>query len=346
MRAVRFHGREDLRTEDVAEPSPGPGEVKLRNAFNGICGSDLHCYFNPESLGFDFSVPHPLTGATLPQVFGHEFSGTVVELGPGVDGVGEGDRVAVWPMQSCGHCAACDIDLGTSCRTLAVTGINSPGGGMSEFTTVRADDVYVLPEDVDLFHGALVEPMATAWHAVSRGGVRAGQTALVAGAGPVGVGIWFALQEHGIDPIVVEPVADRRAVLTSLGARHVIDTEEATDVVAEVTGGRGVDVAFEAAGVGAAMAASLGALAPRGVLVVVALHEHEFGFNPIGLVFAENAIVGSLAYRPGDFRAVIAAMAAGRLDTTGWVSTVPLDDVAPVLHELRAGRGMKILVAP
>lgn len=346
MRAVRFHGREDLRSEDVAEPSPRPGEVKLRNAFNGICGSDLHCYFNPESLGFDFSEPHPLTGATLPQVFGHEFSGTVVELGADVDGVTVGDRVAVWPMQSCGRCAACEIDLDTSCRTLAVTGINSPGGGMSEFTTVRADKVFVLPEGVDLFHGALVEPMATAWHAVNRGGVRAGQTALVAGAGPVGVGLWFALREHSIDPVVVEPVADRRAVLTALGARHVVDTAEAAAVVAERTGGRGVDVAFEAAGVGAAVTASLGALAPRGVLVVVALHEQEFGFNPLGLVFSENAVLGSLAYRPDDFRAVIAAMAEGRIDTTGWVSTVPLDDAAPALHDLRAGRGMKILVTP
>lgn len=346
MRAVRFHGREDLRTEDVPEPSPGPGEVKLRNAFNGICGSDLHCYFNPESLGFDFSAPHPLTGATLPQVFGHEFSGTVVELGPDVDGRAVGDRVAVWPMQSCGSCAACDIDLDTSCRTLAVTGINSQGGGMSEFTTVRADKTYLLPEPVDLFHGALVEPMATAWHAVGRGAVRAGQTALVAGAGPVGVGLWFALREHGIDPVVVEPVAARRDVLTGLGAQHVVDVDDAAGVVAELTGGRGVDVGFEAAGAGAAMTASLGALAPRGTLVVVALHEHEFGFNPIGLVFSENAVLGSLAYRPDDFHAVIAAMEQGRIDTTGWVSTVPLDDAAHALHELRAGRGMKILVTP
>ena len=346
MRAVRFYGKEDLRNEDVDEPSPGPGEVKLRNAFNGICGSDLHVYFNPDSLGFDFTQPHPLTGAMAPQVFGHEFSGTVVEVGTDVTGVAVGDRVAVWPMHSCGKCAACDIDLDTSCRILAVQGINSPGGGMSEFTTVQADKVFVLPEQVDLFMGALVEPMATAWHAVKRGNVRPGHTALVAGAGPVGVGLWFALREHGIDPIVVEPVAERRALLTALGAQQVVDPEASPDAVAELTDGRGVDVAFEAAGVGAAVLASLGALAPRGVLVIVALHEREVAWNPTGLVFAETSILGSLAYRPEDFTDVIAAMAAGRIDTTGWVTKVPLTGVEDALKDLRAGRGMKILVEP
>ena len=346
MRAVRFYGQEDLRLEDIAEPAAGPGEVKVRNAFNGICGSDLHCYFNPASLGFDFSAPHPLTGATLPQVFGHEFSGTVVEVGSGVTGVNEGDRVAVWPMHSCGKCPACEIDLDTSCRTLAVQGINSQGGGMSEFTTVQAGKVFVLPDGVDLFTGALVEPLATCWHAVRRAGVHAGQTALVAGAGPVGVGLWFALQEHGIDPVVVEPVAERRAVLSALGARHVVAPADAPDVVADLTHGRGVDVAFEAAGVGAAFSASLAALTPRGVLVVVALHEGEFGFNPIGMVFAENAVLGSLAYRPDDFRDVIDAMAQGRIRTDGWVAAVPLAKAEHSLRELREGRGMKILVQP
>ncbi len=281
-----------------------------------------------------------------PQVFGHEFSGTVVEVGPDVDGVAVGDRVAVWPMHGCGHCPACDIDLDTSCQILAVQGINSPGGGMSEFTTVEAGKVFVLPEEVDLFMGALVEPMATAWHAVKRGGVQAGQTALVAGAGPVGVGLWFALKEHGIDAVVVEPVAERRAVLTALGAQRVVDPDDAADAVAEYTKGRGVDVAFEAAGVGPALLASMGTLAPRGVLVVVALHEHEIAWNPIGLVFAENSVMGSLAYRPQDFRDVIEAMAAGRIDTTGWVATVPLAEAEHALQELRAGRGMKILVTP
>lgn len=347
MRAVRFHGKEDLRVEDVDDPSPGPGEVKLRNAFNGICGSDLHVFFAPEATGFDFSQPNPLTGATLPQVFGHEFSGTVVEVGEGVDGLVEGDRVAVWPLHSCGECPACAIGMENGCRRLACQGISSPGGGMSEFTTVKATKAYKLPDSVDLRMGALVEPMATGWHAVRRSGVQPGQTALIAGAGPIGIGVWFALKAHGVDRILVsEPVQRRRAAIAGVGAQDVIDPN-VDDLAAEVvkmTDGRGVEFAFEAAGVGAAVNQALASLAPQGVLVIVALHEKEFGLNPTPMVFAENTILGSIAYLPEDFRAVIAAMAEGSYDAAGWVDDVQFDAVERAMHDLRAGEGMKVLV--
>jgi len=343
MKAVRFHGKQDLRLEEIDEPSPGTGEVKLRNAYNGICGSDLHVYFAPESM-FDFSKPNELSGATLPQVFGHEFSGTVVEIGKGVTNVNVGDRVAVWPLHGCGRCAACAMGFDTGCRILACQGINSPGGGMSEFTTVRADKVFVLPESVDLLMGALVEPLATSWHAANRGGVREGQTALITGGGPIGVGLWFALRARGVEAFIVEPVATRRAVLTDLGAQYVFDREQAPEAIAELTGGRGVDVAFEAAGAGSAVRESLAALAPHGVLVIVSLHEKEFGFNPSGAVFAENTIIGSLAYRPSDFREVIEEISKGRYSSKGWVSTVPLSEAQSALEHLHEGRGVKILV--
>lgn len=128
MRAVRFHGKEDLRIEEVDEPDPGPGQVKLRNAYTGICGTDLHVFFTPDASGFDFSTPDELTGATLPQVFGHEFSGEVVAVGEGVTDHSEGDRVAVWPLHSCGRCPACAVGLDSGCRRLACQGISSPGG--------------------------------------------------------------------------------------------------------------------------------------------------------------------------------------------------------------------------
>lgn len=217
---------------------------------------------------------------------------------------------------------------------------------MSAFTTVRADKVFVLPEGVDLLLGALVEPMATGWHAVKRSGVHPEQTALIAGGGPIGVGLWLALRAQGVDRVVVsEPIPERRAVLAGLGAEYVVDPADAAAAVADLTGGDGMDVAFEAAGVGDAVTSALGALAPQGALVIVALHEREFGFNPTGMVFAENTIIGSIAYRPADYEAVIKAMSEGRYSTDGWVTTVPLTDAEQALRNLRAGRGMKILVA-
>ncbi|CAL9656354.1 alcohol dehydrogenase catalytic domain-containing protein [Streptomyces sp. enrichment culture] len=220
--------------------------MKLRNAFAGICGSDLHFYFYPESLPFDLDQPHPLTGATLPQILGHEFSGTVVEVGEGVTDVNVGDLGAVYPLAvSCGECGACRKGLPFSCRLMGSLGSNVEGGGLSEFTLAAASKLHVLPDGVDLRMGALVEPMAVGWHAVSRSGVQAGGTALVAGAGPVGIGTWFALKARGVEKVLVsEPSADRRALMAALGAR-VVDpvNEDLAAAVAALTGGDGVDIA-------------------------------------------------------------------------------------------------------
>lgn len=346
MKAAVFHAQEDLRIEEVTDPSPGPGQVKLRNAFAGICGSDLHVYYTPEAAGLDFEHPHPLTGSTLPQILGHEFSGTVVELGEGVDGISVGDRVAVWPIYYCGDCAACRRGMYNACQKIGFHGLSSNGGGMAEFTTVDASKLHVLPENVDLRLGALVEPMAVAWHAVSRSGVEPGGTALIAGAGPIGIGVWFALKARGIEKVLVsEPSADRRAIIAALGAT-VVDpvTEDLGAAVTALTDGDGVDVAFDAAGAGPAVTSSLASLVPGGRVVVVAIHERTMDFLPTQLVMAETEIAGALAYLPEDFDAVIAAMAAGVYDTTGWVKDVPLDGVVDAIHALRGGAGAKILV--
>lgn len=224
MKAVVFHGKEDVRVEDVAEPRAGKGMVKLRNAYAGICGSDLHVYFSPESSGMDYTRPHPVTGSMAPQILGHEFSGTVAELGEGVTNLAAGDRVSVWPIYYCGECAACEKGLYNVCRKIGFHGLTSDGGGMAKYTTVPADRLHKLPRNVDLRMGALVEPMAVSWHAVERGRIEAGQTALVSGAGPIGIGVWFALRARGVETIIVsEPSEGRRAAIAGVGANILVD---------------------------------------------------------------------------------------------------------------------------
>ncbi len=346
MKAAQFHAKEDLRIEEVPEPTPGPGQVKLRNAFAGICGSDLHVYYSPEAAGLDFDHPHPVTGSTLPQILGHELSGTVVELGEGVSDVAVGDRVAVWPIYYCGDCAACRRGMFNACQKIGFHGLSSHGGGMAEFTTVDASKLHVLPENVDLRMGALVEPMSVAWHAVARSGVEAGGTALIAGAGPIGVGVWFALKAQGVDKVLVsEPSAERRAIIAALGAT-VVDpvNEDLAAAVGALSDGQGVDVAFDAAGAGPAITSSLASLVPGGRVVVVAIHERTMDFLPTQLVMAETEIAGALAYLPEDFDAVIEAMSRGVYDTTGWVQEVPLEGVVDAIQALRGGAGAKILV--
>ncbi|MGU3498740.1 alcohol dehydrogenase catalytic domain-containing protein [Mycobacterium sp. C31M] len=347
MKAAQFHGKEDLRVEEVQEPSPGPGQVKLRNAYSGICGSDLHFYFYPEALPFDLNEPHPLTGACIPQTLGHEFAGTVVEVGEAVTGVKVGDRAAVYPLAaSCGECVACRKGLRFSCRLMGSIGANAPGGGLSEFVTVDVSQLHLLPENVDLRLGALVEPMAVSWHAVVRSGVQPGGSALVAGAGPIGIGAWFAFKARGVENVLVsEPSAERRAIIAALGA-HVVDpvNDDLAAVIAEFTGGAGVDAVIDAAGAAAAITSGLAGLAAGGRLVVVALHEHPMEFQPTMLMMGETEIVGAVGYQPEEFDAVIAAMAEGVYDTTGWVEEIPLSGIVDAIHALRNGTGAKILI--
>jgi (R,R)-butanediol dehydrogenase/meso-butanediol dehydrogenase/diacetyl reductase len=138
---------------------------------------------------------------------------------------------------------------------------------------------------------------------------------LIAGAGPIGIGIWFALRARGVDQVLVsEPSSSRRETMQQLGATNLVDPTQAdlASRVAELTDGHSADVAFDAAGVGVATLSAITSLTPGGRLVIVALHEKGFDFNPTVLVMSETAVVGALAYLPEDFDAVIAAMAEGK----------------------------------
>lgn len=345
MRAARYHGVRDVRIEELPDPTPGEGQVLVRVAHNGICGSDLHEYYSAPT--FVPVAPHPLTGASVPVVLGHEFAGTVTDVGPGVDGALVGRAVAARPAYSCGSCAACRRGLPNACRLLAFHGLSGPGGGLSELTVLPADMVHPLPDGVSLELGALVEPMAVGHAAVDRVPFGRDDLVLIVGAGPIGIGLWFALKARGHTNVLVsETSPERRAAIGRLGAEHVIDprSTDLGEATAERSGGDGVAVAFDAAGVGAAIAGTVPVMAPRGSILVVGIHEKPFDFNPTSLLLQEVAVVGSLIYTADDYEAVLADMAAGAYDTTGWVDHAPLDDLVTSYDELRAGRRMKILV--
>ena len=344
MRAAVFYGARDIRIEDVPEPQPGPGEVAIAVAHNGLCGSDLHEYL----MGplFIPTTPHPLTGAQLPVIMGHEFSGTVVEVGPGVTTVASGDRVAVEPLYHCGHCRPCNTGSYNTCRSAAFHGLMANGGGLSERTVVTEAMVHRLPDAVSLEQGALVEPMSVALHAVRRSGVTAGDPAVVFGAGPIGIGAWFALRSLGAGPIVVvETSAERRATMLALGADHVLDPTTA-DVIAEcaaISGGEGVAVAIDAAGVPATAVGALRALRPGGHAVSVAIYGAPVELDA-NMLMGEITWTGSLAYTAADFAEVIGYMAAGKYLTDGWVRHIGIDELDVGLDAMVEGRAVKLLV--
>lgn len=220
MRAAVYYGPNKVKIADVPEPQAGPGQVKVKVGFNGICGTDLHEYYAGPI--FIPTEPHALTGQQMPLVLGHEFSGTVTEVGKGVTGTSVGDRVAIEPIYRCGHCAPCAAGNYNICQQIGFHGLMSDGG-MAEYTVVPADMVHPLPDNVSLELGALVEPMSVAYHAATLGEVRPGDTAMVFGAGPIGIGLWFALRGKGLDDVlVVEPSPTRRAAIEALGRRPSI----------------------------------------------------------------------------------------------------------------------------
>jgi (R,R)-butanediol dehydrogenase/meso-butanediol dehydrogenase/diacetyl reductase len=341
-----YYGPNKVEVADVPEPTPAPGTVKLRVGFNGICGTDLHEYYAGPI--FVPTAPHPLTGQQLPLTLGHEFSGVITDVGDGVTGWAEGDRVAVEPIYKCGHCPACSAGNYNICAQIGFHGLMSDGG-MAEYSVVPTSMLHKLPDNVSLELGALVEPMSVAYHAATLGAAKPGDTAMVFGAGPIGIGLWFALRGKGIEDVfVVEPSATRRKAIEHLGARTLDpSTLDVPEFITEHTKGHKAGAVFDAAGVTPAVETALACVGARKPMVSVAIYEKPLTTPLLNLVMNESRIQGSLCYTAADFEAVIALMAQGSYDTTGWVTPIALDDVIDEGFEaLHAGTKMKVLVDP
>jgi (R,R)-butanediol dehydrogenase / meso-butanediol dehydrogenase / diacetyl reductase len=185
MRAAVWYGAKDVRVEDVPVRPPGPGEVTIEVAYCGICGSDLHEYADgPHAV--PVGAPHPESGVAAPLVLGHEFCGTVTEVGADVTTVAPGDRVAVEPHYRCGSCPRCLAGEYNICRHFGFAGLMGHGG-LAEHSTVPAYMLHRLPEQVSLEQAAVFEPAAVALHAVRRAGIRPGESVAVLGLGPIGL---------------------------------------------------------------------------------------------------------------------------------------------------------------
>jgi len=347
MRAAVYYGNRQLEIEDVPEPSASDGRVKVQVSRNGICGTDLHEYYDGP-IFIPPSEPHPLTGKAMPLVIGHEFSGVVTDVGRGVTDVDEGDRVAIEPIYRCGHCRPCETGRYNLCTSIGFHGLMADGG-MAEYTVVPQDQVHALPDNVPVELGALVEPMSVAYHAATLAEVNDQSRALIYGAGPIGIGVWFALRGLGLTEIdVVEPSPTRRGAIEALGARTLDpSTQDVPALIAEQTGGNGVDAAFDAAGVQPAIESALACIGERRPLISIAIYDKPLSTPLINLVLRERRIQGTICYTGDDYRAVIELMARGHYDLTGWVDTIPLTGVIEQgFEELRAGRRMKLLVDP
>jgi threonine dehydrogenase-like Zn-dependent dehydrogenase len=292
MRALRYHAPGDLRVDtDVEEPTPSAFEIKIKPAFVGICGTDLHEYSTPTFV--PMGTPHPLTKEQAPVGVGHEFSGTVLELGAEVNSdLKVGDKVACQPTLCCwGSCDACQNGHINICESGGFVGLSGAGGGVSDAVCVDQRFVFKLPENVDLDVGALVEPLAVAWHAVDQYEIKDGDSALVLGAGPIGLGVIQCLVARGAkNVIVVEVAEERKEFAKHFGATSIVDpsSDDVVSVVKTLTNGLGVDVALDCAGVPASIKAAVQSTRTKGTIVNVAIWEKEIPVQPNWFVFGEK----------------------------------------------------------
>lgn len=348
-----------LQIEEVAQPRPGPDEVVVRVRACGVCGSDRHMIQTDP----DAYMVYP--GYTrLPVVIGHEFAGEVVEVGAGVTGLRIGDAVACDNMVWCGHCAACRSGSPNQCASLEEIGFTVPGG-MAEYVSVPARCCWPITAllarwgAADGFAaGALLEPAAVAYQGifVEAGGVAEG-AAVVHGAGPIGLASIALLKAAGARPVVVFQLsAARRALAARLGADVVLSPDELrarggrpSDVVMDLTGGRGAAFQVEAAGaLPDTVPEMLASLGPHGTILLLGRSAHPASLFLDPLQAAAGRIVGSIGHA-GDraFPGVIEMLGRGALDLLPMVTgRIALEEVTAVLRD---GAGVwpgKILVNP
>jgi len=315
MKAAVWHGRKDVRIEEVPEPPfPAPSQVKLEVAYCGICGTDLHEYIaGPIYIPVD--KPHPLTGARAPVILGHEMSGTVVEVGKGVKRLNEGDRVALCPIIGCLECRWCTSKRMGICPSVAFLGVSWHWGGFARYVNVYDYMCYHLPTEVTYEVGALVEPFASTVRAVKRAKITRGETVAVVGSGPVGIMAVQAARILGAKEVIaLEPAQNRQRMAMECGATAVIDPlKNPVKEIKNITGDEGVDVVVECAGLkGTGLLA--GHLVKRtGRIIVMGVFEKPAVFDFTDLVYGEKTVIGSMGGF-GEFDEAIRMMAAGQFN--------------------------------
>lgn len=316
MLAARYYGPHDLRVEEVPPPRPpGPGEVTLRVAWCGICGTDLEAYLH-RSPWIPFDAPHPLSGQQVPITLGHEFAGEVVAVGPGVTTLREGDRVAPDTLLYCGRCYWCARHQPQLCPQLGALGLMADGG-LAEYCLATEAMCVRLPDGVSYEAGACAEPLAVAVRALRRGRLTVGERVAVIGAGAVGLFALQAARAAGASEVfVVEVARARKQIAAQLGAAAVLDpTEvEVAEALRSLCGGIGPDLVVEAAGTPATAPLAVSAARRGGRVVVVGVAASPSTFHFAETVMGEKEVIGSLSHvYDEDFRAAVALLGDGRV---------------------------------
>ncbi len=353
MKAVRFHGKRDIRVEDVPAPSAplSAGEVLVRPIVCGICGTDLHEYVGGPIV--TPSKPHVYTGAQNPQILGHEFSAVVEDVGPGVTSVRPGSRVSIQPLIAPRDDYYGRRGLYHLSEKLGCVGLSWAWGGMAEKAVLNEYNVVPIPDGVSDIQGAMIEPAAVALYGVDRGGVRAGSSVLVSGAGPIGALTVLAAKAAGASILFIsEPNPNRlkKALELAPGAIGINPAkDDALAIIrAHTEDGVGVDVALECVGLEASLNLCAQAVRRRGVVVQTGLHTKRATIDAMLWALKDITLEATWCY-PVQIWPRIASMIEAGILPVEKIVTAEIeagDVVAKGFEELLdpGGRQLKILV--
>ncbi len=344
MKAAIMQEGGGFLVQDIPEPpDPDPDWVKVKIAYCGICGSELHS-IDPEYTSGRPQIRRSTKEVSIyRRIGGHEASGTVVAVGSNVKGIEAGQRVGMNFRTPCGTCYYCRNKMEHFCeRIIPAT------GAYAGYALYHANAVYHLPDSVSLEVGALLEPLSVAVHAVDLAEVRPGCTMAIMGAGPIGIlTLEVALKAGATKVLVSEPVESRRKLAKQLGATVVVDprTDDLNKVAGELTGGRGFDRIIEASGKRAVAEQAL-TLADRcGIVVCLAVYPFgtEIGVPSLHFNGKELTIKG-VVISPYCFPRSVNLLS--ELELEPLISIRPVDEINEAYQDLLAGKGMKVLLEP
>lgn len=335
MQAVIFPAAETIAIEQVSDPACGPEEVIVQVATTGICGTDVHIYRNEYMSDF-------------PLIPGHEFAGTVVEVGKEVTDFQRGDRVAVDPNLYCGRCYFCRNQQANHCLNWEGVGITR-SGGFAQYVAAPARACYRVPDSLSDGEAAFIEPLSCVVHALSRFRVWPGAEVLIFGAGPMGLLLVQALRYSGAaQVVVVEKQADRLALASQLGATATVTVGPDQAKALRELAPYGFAVVIDATGVPAVIEQAFKFLKPRGQYLQfgVTPMESSITLRPYDIFRHDWTIIGSFALCY-TFEPAIAWLTNGVINVKPLIShTVPLTDFSDVFQQFAAGKTLKVHLQP
>ena len=341
MKAAYFLGNHTIETRPLSLPDPGEGQVLLRVAACGVCGTDVHIFAGGKGSA----------NVTPPVVLGHEFSGFVEKLGPGVTGLKAGDLVSVDPNIYCGTCPPCRQGRKQLCHDMRAVGVTMDGG-FADRCLVPAAQCVAVPAGVDPELAALAEPLACCLHGIDRAAIRPGETVLILGGSTIGLMMLQLARLSGAAKVVVsEPVASRRELALALGADGAVDPmgEDLTARTCQLLGGEGANVVIECVGGRSGAAAQAIDAVGRGGRILLFGVPHPEALLETGLYAIyqkELTILGSFV-NPDTHSRAVALIASGRLELSRLIThRFPVERLEEAIQTQAGADSIKVLVVP